>query len=206
MPTTWDQGGFLTALVKMERSVGWQSWLSRTGVFLFVLHWLWPLVLARATVLHSREEALTLAFPEAERVETRTFTLTAEQAKRVETLATTPWEAKPVTVYIGHKGEQVLGYAFLDSRTVRTLPATFLVVLSPAGVVQHVRILTFHEPEEYLPLDRWLRQFEQQPLSPDLQLHKNIHGIAGATLSSQAVTNAVRQALALFQLLFQEGQ
>jgi hypothetical protein len=173
---------------------------------LLVLSLVLPLAAARAKVLHSREEVLTLAFPEAERVETRTVTLTAEQGKRVETLATTPWEAKPVTVYIGHKGDQDLGYAFLDSRIVRTLPATFLVVLSPAGVVQHVYILAFHEPDDYLPLERWLQQFDQQTLSPDLQLRKNIHGIAGATLSSQAVTGAVRQSLALFQVLFQEGQ
>jgi Na+-translocating ferredoxin:NAD+ oxidoreductase RnfG subunit len=160
----------------------------------------------QAKVVHSREEALALAFPEAERVETRTFTLTEEQAKRVTTLATAPLESKQITVYLGYKGEQVLGYAFLDTRTVRTLPATFLIVLSPAGVVQRVQILAFHEPEDYLPLERWLRRFEQQPLSPDLQLHRNIHGIAGATLSSQAVTNAVRQALALFQVLIREGQ
>ena len=99
----------------------------------------------------------------------------------------------------------MLGYAFLDTRMVRTLPATFLIVLSPAGIVQRVQVLAFHEPEDYLPPERWLRQFEQQPLGPDLQLHRNIHGIAGATLSSQSVTNAVRQALALFQVLIQEG-
>jgi FMN-binding protein len=159
----------------------------------------------QAKVLHSRQEALTLAFPEAERVENQTFTLSEEQAKRVTTLATTPLESKQVTVYIGYKGERVLGYTFLDTRMVRTLPATFLIVLSPVGIVQRVQVLAFHEPEDYLPPERWLRQFEQQPLGPDLQLHRNIHGIAGATLSSQSVTNAVRQALALFQVLIQEG-
>ena len=160
---------------------------------------------ARAVVLHSRQEALTLAFPDAERVETRPVTLSEEQAKRVTTLAAAPLESKQATVYVGYKGGQVLGYAFLDTRVVRTLPATFLVVLSPAGTVQRVQVLAFHEPEDYLPPERWLRQFEQQPLGPDLQLHRAIHGIAGATLSSQSVTNAVRQALALFQVLVREG-
>ena len=169
-------------------------------------HWVLAATPVPAKVVHSREEALGLAFPEAERVENRAFTLSEEQAKRVTTLATTPLESKQATVYIGYKNEQVLGYAFLDSRTVRTLPATFLIVLSSAGVVQHVLVLAFHEPEDYLPPERWLRQFDQQPLGPDLQLHRNIHGIVGATVSSQSVTNAVRQALALFQVLIQEGQ
>src|SRR5215475_2981384 len=159
---------------------------------------------ASAKVLHSREEALILAFPEAERIERKVFSLSEEEVKRTATLATAPVETKLVTIQVGYKGDQVLGYAFLDSRLVRTLPGTFLVVLSPAGVVQKVMVLAFHEPEEYLPADRWLRQFDQQQLTPALQLHRDIQGIAGATLSSQAVTSAVRQALALFQVLIQE--
>ncbi len=186
--------------------MGWPARLGITIIFLVGLSFGPAAFPVQAKVLHSREEALALAFPEAERVEKRTFTLSAEQAQRVTTLATTPLESKQATVYIGYKGEQVLGYAFLDTRIVRTLPATFLIVLSPAGVVQHVQILAFYEPEDYLPPERWLRQFEQQSLGPDLQLRRNIHGIAGATLSSQAITNAVRQASALFQVLIREGQ
>src|SRR5207237_9503391 len=129
----------------------------------------------------------------------------AEEAKGVPPLAATPLESRQTTVYVRYSGGHELGYAFLDTRVVRTLPATFLVVLSPAGVVQRVQVLAFHEPDDYLPPERWLRQFEQQPLGPNLQLHRTIHGIAGATLSSQSVTNAVRQALALFQVLVREG-
>ena len=186
--------------------MGWQARLGITLLFLIGLQMTLVTLPVQATVLHSREEVLTLAFPEAERKETRSFTLSEEQAKRVITLATAPLESKQTTVYIGYKGAQVLGYAFLVTRTVRTLPGTFLIVLSPAGIVQRVQVVAFHEPEDYLPPERWLRQFEQQPLGPDLQLHRNIHGITGATLSSQSVTNAVRQALALFQVLIQEGQ
>jgi len=38
-------------------------------------------------------------------------------------------------------------------------------------------------------------------LGPDLHLKRAIHTIAGATLSSQAVTRSVRTALALYQVL-----
>lgn len=155
-------------------------------------------------VVHSREEALALAFPEAERTETRFFSLTAEEQQRASTLSSTQLETKQATLYVGHKGEQILGYAFLDTRNVRTLPGTFLIVISPTGSVQKVMMIAFHEPEDYLPPERWLHQFEEKPLGPDVQLHHGIHGITGATLSSQAVTNAVRLSLALFQILIQE--
>jgi Na+-translocating ferredoxin:NAD+ oxidoreductase RnfG subunit len=157
-------------------------------------------------VLHSREEALQLAFPDAERTETRRLTLTEEEQKRVVTLATTPLDTKQFTFYTGYKDGQLLGYAFVQTLTVRTLPGTFLVVVSPTGVVQKVMALAFHEPEDYLPTERWMQQFEQKMLGPDVQLRQGIHSIAGATLSSQAVTNAVRLSLALFQFLTQERQ
>jgi hypothetical protein len=179
--------------------------LLRLAVTLLLSHALaGATALTYATVLHSREEALALAFPHAEHIEHKTFSLSAEEVQRAARLATTPIETKQVTIQVGYNGDQVLGYAFLDNRPVRTLPGTFLIVLSPAGVVQKVMVLAFHEPEEYLPAERWLRQFEQKPLSPALQLQHDIRGIAGATLSSQAVTGAVRQALALFQVLIQE--
>lgn len=145
-----------------------------------------------------------MAFPTAERIENRLFTLTEEEAKRAAALASSKMESKQVSVYIGHTGENTLGYAFLDTRNVRTLPGAFLVVVSPTGAVQKVLVLAFHEPEDYLPPERWLRQFEEKSLGPEVQLYHGVHGIAGATLSSQAVTNAVRSSLALFQILIQE--
>jgi len=158
---------------------------------------------ARAKVFYSKQEALALAFPDAEQVETRTFFLTEEQVQQAATLATAPIDSKLVTFYVGHKDGQPLGYALIDTNVVRTLPETFLIVLSPAGVVQKLFVLAFYEPEEYLPPERWLRQFEQKTLSPDLQLRRDIHGIAGSTLSARAVTSGVRRALALFQVLIQ---
>ncbi len=183
-------------------ALGWHISLLLMGLAAFGSVGLTPTV-ARAKVFYSKQEALALAFPDAERVETRTFFLTEEQVQQAATLATAPIDSKLVTFYVGHKDGQPLGYALIDTNVVRTLPETFLIVLSPAGVVQKLFVLAFYEPEEYLPPERWLRQFEQKTLSPDLQLRRDIHGIAGSTLSARAVTSGVRRALALFQVLIQ---
>lgn len=158
---------------------------------------------ARAKVFYSKQEALALAFPDAEKVENQTFFLTEEQVQQVATLAATPVDSKLATFHVGYKEGQVLGYAFIETHNVRTLPAAFLIVLSPTGVVQKLLVLAFYEPEEYLPSQRWLQQFEQKALGPDLQLRRDIHGIAGSTLSARAVTSGVRRVLALFQVLIQ---
>lgn len=154
-----------------------------------------------AEVYLSQEEAIAQAFPEATRVERSTHVLDEEQARAVEKLAQAPLESRLVTIWEGHRDERILGHAFIDIHTVRTLPEAFLVVVSAEGQVQQLRLLAFYEPPEYAPPARWLEQFDQEPLSERLHLGGGIHGIAGSTLSSRAVTRGVRRALALFEVV-----
>jgi hypothetical protein len=159
---------------------------------------------ATAKAFYSKQEALTAAFPDADKVDTQTFFLTETQAQHVTTLTGAPLESKLATMYVGQRAGQLLGYAVIETSIVRTLPETFLIVISPTGVVEKLFILAFYEPEEYMPSERWLKQFEQQKLHPDLQVRRDIHGIAGATLTSRAITSGVRRALALFHVLLQK--
>lgn len=161
---------------------------------------------AEAAVFHAKKEALAIAFPEADDVETKSFFLTEEQIDHIQNLAKAPIDAKVVAFYIGRKGESMLGYAFIETHIVRTLPETFLIVLSPEGTIQRVLTLAFYEPLEYLPTDRWIAQFDNKQLSPELQLQRDIHGITGSTLTARAVTRGVRKVLALFQVLIQNSQ
>ncbi len=156
---------------------------------------------ARAEVFLSQSQALELAFPDAERVERRSFVLTEAQAESVERLARAPLGSRIVTLHVGWKGKAVLGYAVIDVHTVRTMFEALMVVLTPEGAVRSLRMLAFHEPPDYLPTRRWFGQFEGKALGPDLQLKRGIHAIAGATLSARAVTRSVRRTLALYQVL-----
>ena len=160
---------------------------------------------AHAAVFASRQEAIQAVLPDAERIETRTISLTEDQLQQITTLATAQVDSKLLSVAIGYKGDTIVGYAFFDTRPVRTLPGTFLVSVSPTGTVQKVMVVAFHEPEDYLPPPRWLQQFDGKALAPELQVYKGIHAISGATLSSQSVTNAVRKASAAFRIVFQGG-
>lgn len=156
-----------------------------------------------AEVYLSRSEALEQAFPDAERVEERTVILDEAQVAAVEELAKAPLESRLVKIYEGRRDGAACGYAFIDVHTVRTLPEAFLVVISPAGAVRQLRLLAFYEPPEYAPAEGWLDQFDRRELDDQLRLGGEIHGIAGSTLSSRAVTSSVRRSLALFQVLVQ---
>lgn len=158
-----------------------------------------------AKVYHSRTEALALAFPDAERVETRTHVLTDEQRDEIQRLSGAALDSKLVKLYWGVKSGEVQGYAFIDVHTVRTLPEAFLVVLDRSGEVRSLRVLAFYEPLEYQPADRWYGQFERKTLREPLRLGDDIHGVVGATLSARATTQGVRRALALYQVLVENG-
>ena len=156
---------------------------------------------AAAKVFYTQEEALALAFPDADRVEPRNWVLTGEQAARIEELSRAKLDSKLVRVWRGAKGDVLLGFALIDVHTVRTQAEALMVVLTPEGSVRTVRMLAFHEPLDYLPPERWYEQFDAKTKDDPLRVGGDIHGIAGATLSSRATADAVRRALAIYQVL-----
>lgn len=159
---------------------------------------------AYAKVFYAKDEALKLAFPDADQVEMRTFFLTNHELARAQQMARTRIESKLFTFYMGKKRGAIIGYAAIDTHIVRTLPETFMVVLSVQGQVRTVVVLAFHEPTEYLPAERWLQQFGEKKISPNLWVGRDIAGIAGSTLTAQAMTQGIRKVLALFEILIKE--
>ena len=160
---------------------------------------------AAAKVFYAREEALKLAFPDATRTEARDFFPTAEQKRQIEERSKSKLESDLLTAYAGYQGERLLGWAIFDTHVVRTLPETFLVVLSRQGGVAATHVLAFYEPLEYLPSDRWLAQFAGKKADDDLQIGRGIAAITGSTLTSQAVAGGIRRALAIYAVLLAPG-
>ena len=158
---------------------------------------------ANAKVFYSQSEALALAFPDAEKVESNTFVLDDDQIERIESLAKCELDSKLVKIYTGMRDGKVLGYALIDVHNVRTLPEAFMVVLNPTGEVRSLRVLAFHEPLEYMPTNRWYSQFDNRSIDAPLRVGGDIHGVVGATLSTRATTRGVRRALAYYEVLLQ---
>ena len=154
-----------------------------------------------AEVFYAKDEALKLAFPEAEQIEEQTFVLNAEQKAKVESLAKAKIESNLITFYKGIKNGQLLGYCVIDSHMVRSMYETFMVVLTPEGTQKKVVILAFNEPLEYIASERWLSQFNDKKLSDDLWPGRGVHGIVGSTLTTNALTAGVRKILAMHTVL-----
>src|SRR5262249_29828287 len=150
-----------------------------------------------ATVYYSRDEALKLAFPDAERERPKDFSRPAAQRAAIEAQAKSSLDSDLVTVYVGSRAGIPSGYAIFDTHVVRTLPETFLVVLSPDGKVAATHLLAFYEPSEYGPPARWLTQFQGAALSDELRVGRAIAGITRPTLTPAPATRALPPPLPL---------
>lgn len=170
---------------------------------LAVLVALSPVSPVEAEVFHAKDEALVLAFPDTTTtVESKTVFLTEAQVDTVRTRAGVELDSRLFTYYVGRHAGAVVGYAVIDTHIVRSLPETFLVVLTPDGTVSQLVLLAFYEPREYMPSTRWLAQFRERDLdSAGWRLGRDIHGISGATLTARAVPQALRKILALYELV-----
>lgn len=161
---------------------------------------------SHAKVFLTQDQALRLAFGDAA-VDRQTRFLTDGQLQRARSLAGESVEigSALVTRYTATRDGRLVGTAYFDTHTVRTLPETAMIVVGRAGDVARIEILSFGEPEEYLAGPRWLEQFRGRSLDRELEIKRGIHGITGATLSARAITNAARRILAIHKVLAEEG-
>ena len=159
---------------------------------------------AQGTIYLSKQEAMETAFGRGAVLGTEQYFLTNEQVTDIERIAQTQLESKLFTFFTGQRNGQLLGYAAIETHTVRTKPETLLVVLSPTGELQRMVVLAFHEPPEYQPPERWYSLLLRR--KPDqLVAGRAVQAISGATLSSQAALTSARLTLAVFQVAVQGG-
>lgn len=153
-----------------------------------------------AKVFYSKDEAMKLAFGDEATVEVMSLFPTDEQVKQIEHLAKVKLDSNLISLYVGKKQGNVIGYAAIESHTVRTQPETLLLVLDLEGDLRNIYTLAFHEPPEYQPPERWYAQLVHRSLD-QLSFDQDVQGVAGATLSTRAALNSARKVQAIFQVM-----
>ena len=154
----------------------------------------------------TQEEALRLAFPQGAVVTRKTAFLS--EADRKEVAHRTGGAPPPglVAFYTATKDGRDAGAAYFDTHVVRTEPETLLVVVDPAGAIARIEILSFSEPEEYLPRTKWYGHFEGKHLDDELSERRGVRPVTGATLTVRATVDAARRVLALDAFLREKGK
>jgi Na+-translocating ferredoxin:NAD+ oxidoreductase RnfG subunit len=152
---------------------------------------------AEARVFATQQQALARAFPAGTKVSRETLFLKPEQLQAAMKESGLEFSDQMIVRYAGSNAAGVVGYAYFDTHRVRTLPETVMVVVTPDGKVSKIEILSFDEPPDYLPKERWIEQLHGRKLDDDLSLKRAIRPISGASLSGRAIVNASRKVLAL---------
>ena len=156
-----------------------------------------------ATIFYSKNEAMELAFGKGTQVEQLSLFPDEIEAAQIQQDAKVKLDSGLFTFYVGKDQGKILGYAAIETSTVRTKPETLMIVLTPEGELQKVFTLAFHEPPEYQPPERWFEQLYKRPLA-EMDFNKGVDGISGATLSTRAAINSIRKVMAIYQVLVKD--
>ena len=168
--------------------------LTLSVVFNFIL----SVSLANAEVFYAQDEAMKIAFPDADEVKTKTLFIQGSNVEHIQKLSRVKVDSGLFTFFVGYKNGAPTGYAAIGSNIVRTYPQTYMVVLNLDGSVKTTLILAFHEPLDYLPTDKWLEQFKEKDIKESIRPGDDIAGILGSSLSVNAVSAGVRKVLAVY--------
>jgi Na+-translocating ferredoxin:NAD+ oxidoreductase RnfG subunit len=168
--------------------------------FIFFLLLLSTVTSGFATIFYSKNEAMELAFGKDKQVELLSLFPDENQTAKIQQKAKVKLDSGLFTFYIGKDRGKILGYAAIETSTVRTKPETLLIVLTPDGELGHVYMLAFHEPPEYLPPERWFEQLYKRPLA-EMDFNKGVDGISGATLSTRSALDSIRKVMAIYQVM-----
>ncbi len=146
----------------------------------------------------TQEDALKKLFPKADKTEALSFTLTPEQAARIEARVGHPLLQRRYEVFAATKAGVLLGYAMVDEEIGKYRPITSMIAIGPQGKVLGVAIMVYRESRGgEVSHARFLQQYKGKTSSDPIRVRKDIISISGATLSVRAVSTQVRKALAI---------
>lgn len=136
---------------------------------------------SQSTDINLENKALTDAFTGAEKIHPKLgspprYDIYQARTDNPEVLAAVAFNTYDIT-------PEIKGYAG---------PIKLLVVISPDGTIQDVRVLKHSETPAYVfTLDDFISQFKGKNIADSFRLGKNIDGITRATMTSEAVARSV---------------
>lgn len=169
---------------------------------------------SHAVRLLSEEEALKQLFPTADRIVSDTVILSPAQAAKIKAKlggnlvhyqsGSNSEKVSETTTYkyfVGIKGNEKIGVAIIDEQPGKWGPVEFIIEISPnPGKVMNLAVMAYSEKRgRPIARNNFLDQFIGKGSGNPITLQKDIRGVSGATISSDATCFAVKKALAIFE-------
>jgi hypothetical protein len=148
----------------------------------------------------SVEAAQKAIYPEADAFAEVVLQVAAAQRAAIATLAGPQPAHGALHVFRALRGGATLGYVLVDEVIGRQDLITYAIGIDADGALRTLEILAYRESHGGEIRNRaWREQFAHRAGLAELRFRTDIKNIAGATLSSEHVTQGVRWLLALWQ-------
>ena len=161
---------------------------------------------SEAKVFMKRDEALSVAFPEASEIKKNEIFLSPEESREIESISKSKNDSKLYIIYEAKKDNKTTGYAIIDTHKLRTKTETVMFVINPDGTLRQTEVLAFFEPPDYQAGSNWIELFEGKSAEDSLKIGKDIPNITGATITANSLVQATRRILAVFKVASDEGK
>jgi Na+-translocating ferredoxin:NAD+ oxidoreductase RnfG subunit len=151
----------------------------------------------------SRDQVLNNAFPLAETFVRKVIRLSDEQMKKLSRESGQKISSRFVTVYIAKNGDENLGYGFIGYTKGKSSFIKYFVAITPDGKIHSIEIMSYRgEKGSEVRHEIFKKQFAGKSLGSNIKVGADINAISGATISSQAVTNSVRNTVLIWDECF----
>jgi hypothetical protein len=155
----------------------------------------------QADVFYGKNQAIEMAFPDADRIERRTLVISREEAKELERLSKSRLPSRLITIYEGWKGTDLLGYMHIDVHPVWAKSQALMIVMNPAGKFTQIEVLAFHESTDYMLPTQILKNLMNKFDSETITVGKDVDAVTGASITHRSSTEALRRARVYYELL-----
>ena len=154
----------------------------------------------------SVEQAQKSLFPQANQFQEVVLALSPAQKQQVAALAGPQPAHRSLRSWKALKGDEVLGYVFVDEVVGRQDFITYAAAIDTNGRLGTLEVLAYRESHGgEVRGDAWRRQFAGRSSLDQLHFEADIKNIAGATLSCGHLTQGVRWLVALWEVSLRSG-
>ena len=149
----------------------------------------------------SVEQAQKSLFPAADRFDEVVLALNPAQKQAVAALAGPQPPHRSLRSWRAFRGDELLGYVFVDEVVGRQDFITYAAGIDTAGRLGTLEVLAYRESHGgEVRSDAWRHQFSGRQKLDQLRFESDIKNIAGSTLSCGHVTQGVRWLVALWEV------
>jgi Na+-translocating ferredoxin:NAD+ oxidoreductase RnfG subunit len=145
--------------------------------------------------------AMHRVFGETSDVKTYSLVIDSSEAEAVYDVTSETVSGRVIIREASDANGKVIGYGIVDDVRGKEQPITYITMMNPDGSIADVEVLVYRESYGgEVAHDQFREQFRGKSGVKELRVGHGIQSIAGATISSKAITNGTRKIVTLFQV------